>query len=197
MKSGSRGCSGGHQHRQHQDGGQRCPVRDRSHHPRHQIREWPQGERAAHPISGSSRRQHGGLNPFFVTSPQVLAVNILGRFLLNNDRNIRSVPPSLPLGILASLSISHGGSETVSHLRQLRYQLKLVKHLLWSWTRRSPPVKAHLLFRLCLFSSGSIEASNRFPGALRLHCYRANNRACLVFSCRPSLNVRLSDSQWD
>lgn len=96
MKSGSRACSGGHQHRQHQDGRQRCPVRDRSHHPGHQIREWPQGERAAHPISGSNQCQDGGLNPFFVTSPQVLAVNILGRFLLNNDRNIRSVPPSLP-----------------------------------------------------------------------------------------------------
>lgn len=53
----------------------------------------------------SARQQEGGLNRFFVAFPQVLAVNILGRFLLNNDRNIRSVPPSLPsdLAVLAFL----------------------------------------------------------------------------------------------
>lgn len=46
--------------------------------------------------SVSNHQQEGGLNRFCVALPQVLAVNILGRFLLNNDRNIRSVPPSLP-----------------------------------------------------------------------------------------------------
>lgn len=43
--------SGGDQHWQHQDCRQCCAVRDCSHRVRHQVREWPQGERPVAPFT--------------------------------------------------------------------------------------------------------------------------------------------------
>lgn len=47
--------------------------------------------------------------------PQVLAVNILGRFLLNNDRNIRLVLLSAPLGSFLSTFLLHSLSLSPPH----------------------------------------------------------------------------------
>lgn len=88
---------GGNQHWQHKDGRQRRVVRDRPHCAGHQVGEWPQG---GQPNTSSIKYIYIYIllsgHERLCSALQVLAVNILGRFLLNNDRNIRSVPLSLP-----------------------------------------------------------------------------------------------------
>lgn len=103
--------AGRDQHWQHQDSWQRCAVWDCSHCIRHQVRERPQGEAPAARFSlfNSINAQLIVFYPVneWTIAPlvlQVLAVNILGRFLLNSDRNIRSVPPS-PRACLSFLSL--------------------------------------------------------------------------------------------
>lgn len=107
--------------------------------------------------------------------PQVLAVNILGRFLLNNDRNIRSVflpphiPVSLSLYILPLLSLGvilpfplhkANGKLIAAGERNLPtgcyHQSELTNHFPWSRSSRAPPEGHCLAVNADLSISGHV-----------------------------------------